>query len=431
MTHVDHVPPRHVAAAIANLGAEKVREAWSYLDAWEAMAVAGVPRATIRECLLEPQMTGPVMAVLDWQAKGGRGLFCLVGDPGVGKTYAAARWAVLRHRRRLSTTWISAPTLAMLGPRQREARVTDLAERSALVLDDIGAGLTQGDYLRDQLLGLLQHRIDGNGGRLGSTVLASNGTAEELAGWLGPRIVDRCKIAGGFAPIQSAESLRTPAEVQLDALGRGPEWYRAARLVDLIGCQEVDRYDEDGQPRRDLDVGDALDRDARRDGYEACKRARALLGLTQAAVEVEAQHQAELELGRIRAVRDRFGVEIEARSMSLEGLAAAMAGQVRARANEERERYATEIRSVSDKARRYEAVADPVESRRPPTWAEGKDGRKRLRKLGFVVVEVSEGRWQTKRRVGSVETILATGSPTDHAAWEIAAKLCADPPEAP
>jgi hypothetical protein len=427
VTHVEHVPPRHVAAAIANLGADEVRKAWRYLDAWSAMANAGVPLATIRECLLEPLDTGPCRAVFEWQASGARGLACLVGDPGVGKTYAAARWAVLRHLQRQSTTWVAAPSLALLGHRAREARITELADRSAVVLDDVGAGLTQGDYLRDQLLGLLQHRIDGNGGRLGSTILISNGTVAQLKEWLGPRIVDRCKISGGFGEITSRESLRARATVELDALGRGPEWYRAHRLVETVGCREAHRVDEDGRPRTDLDVGDALDREARRDGYAPCKAARELLGLTQTAVEVEAQRLAQVEISLARSVGAQFGVDLDARLLSLEGVAALLAGKVRQQQLAARERYADEVRAVSTRARRYEDNADPVEARPAPAWTHGPDGRKRLRKLGFLVAEVGEGRWQTRRKLGDVVQILATGSPTDHAAWEIAAKLCADP----
>lgn len=423
MTHVEQIPPRHIAAAIAELGAEQVRDAWRYLQAWDAMASAGVPRATIRECLAEPLLTGPCRAVYDWEAKGGRGLLCLVGAPGVGKTYAAARWAVLRHYRGTSTTWLAAPTLSMLSPRAREAKIAEVADRSALVLDDLGAGATQGDYLRDQLLGLLQHRIDGTGPRgLGSTLIASNADVQQLEQWLGPRIVDRCKIAGGFAPIRSSESLRKPAKVELDALGRGPEWYRAHRLVEVIGCREVERADEDGRPRVDLDVGDRLDAAARREGYAPCRAARELLGLTRSAVEDEAGRLVEVELAMARALSDRFGVELDARALTLEGVAAAMAEQSRAQAAEARERYAAEVRAVTGRARRFEAVGDPIDSRPAPAWATPKA----LKRLGFSVVEVGEGRWHTRKKVGEVQQILATGSRSYDDAWEIAAKLCAE-----
>lgn len=427
MTRVEQIPPRHVAAAIAELGAEQVRDAWRYLEAWEAIASAGVPRSTIRECLAEPLLTGPCKAVLDWEAKGARGLLCLVGAPGVGKTYAAARWAVLRHARRASTAWLSIPSLSMLSLRARDARLAEVADRPALVLDDVGAGFSQGDMLRDQLRGMIQHRIDGTGPRgLGSTIVASNAGVDEIRGWLGERIVDRCKIAGGFAPIRSGESLRRPAEVQIDALGRGPEWYRAHRLVEVIGCREVERVDEGGRPRTDLDVGDRLDAAARREGYAPCRMARELLGLTKSAVEAEAERLVEVELRMARALSDRFGVEVDARRLTLEGVAAAMAEQARRQQAEARARHSAEIHAVTARARRYETVADPIDARPAPAWTEGPRGRKALRRLGFGVVEVGDGRWRTVRKVGDATQILATGSTSDREAWEIAAKLCAE-----
>jgi hypothetical protein len=421
----DSIPPRHVAAAIANLGADRVRAAWRYLDQWAALERAGVPRATLRDATRTPVETGPLTVLSEWARAGSRGLLVLCGAPGTGKTYAAARWTVLRHLEGRPTTWISAAALSVLDDRERRARINAVADRSALVIDDVGAGATHGDWLRDQLQGLLQHRLDGLGpAGMVPTLVCSNGTVEQISAWAGPRVTDRAKLAGGFAELASRESLRGPLQ-GVDALGRDRVWYRAHRLVDVLGVDEVERYDEDGRRRVDLDVGRRLDVAARREGYGPCEAAEALLELTRPAVEVEARRLADVEVSMARAVAGQFGVELGARLLSLEGVAAAMAGQMAAKARAERERVQAEIAAVTQRARRAEDVVDPVAVRRPPTWAMGKDGRKALRRLGFGVVEVGD-RWQTRRRIGKAEQILATGSTSEAEAWDIAARLCAE-----
>lgn len=421
----DGLPPRHVAAAIASLGADRVRRAWRYLDSWAALERAGVPRTALRDVMAEPRETGPLSTVTAWAERGSRGLLALCGAPGTGKTYAAARWTVLRHLQGQPTTWVSVAALSVMSERERRARLEAVADRAALVIDDVGAGATNGDWLKDQLQGVLQHRMDGLGPRgLVPTVLVTNGSEDELRLWAGPRVCDRAKLAGGFAQVISRTSLRKTVD-DIDGWGRDRVWYRAHRLVDTIGCEQVERYDDDGRRRVDLDVGRKLDAAARRLGYEACEAAEQLLGLTRPAVEVEARRLRDVELDMVRAVSDRFGVEVHGAALSFESIAAALAGQVRQREAEARERQRAEALAVVGRARRYEHAADPIDSRPVPEWARGKAGRKALRKLGFCVVEVGE-RYQVRRKLGSTETILATGATSDNAAWEYAAKLCAE-----
>lgn len=425
MVIYDGIPPRHVAAAIANLGADRVRAAWRYLDQWAALDRSGVPRSTLRDAMRRPKDTAPLASLTEWWSSGALGLLVLCGSPGVGKTYAAARWTLLRHAEGKATTWISGASLSTLSERDRRLRLEEVADRAALVIDDVGAGATHGDWLKDQLQGLLQYRLDGLGPRgLTPTMLVSNGTREQLVEWAGPRVVDRAKLAGGFEQITARASLRSPLD-KIDALGRGPEWYRAHRLVDVIGCEQVERYDDEGRERVDLDVGRRLDSAARRLGYQPCEEAEALLGLTRAAVEVEARRVVDAELALVRATATRFEVELDERLLSLEGVAAAMAGLIRKRQADEAQRVRDDAAAVVARARRYEQVADPIERRPAPAWTDGRDGRKALKRLGFSVAEVS-GRWQTRRKLGDATQVLATGSATEADAWDIAARLCAE-----
>lgn len=424
---VETPPPRLVASAIADLAAEQVRESWRYLDEFAALQIAGVPAATIRDCLADPLDTEPLREMVAWIEAGERGLLCLVGLPGTGKTFAEARWVLDRHRRGLHTHWLAGASLPMASLRQREERLTAVADVRALVIDDVGAGAGKGDYLRDQILGLLQHRIDS----LRPTVIASNAKREEMDDWLGARVADRARVFGGTIAVQSKKSLRAESEAEIDASGRGPEWKRHARIVALIGCEKREKYDEDGRRLADaLVVGDVLYKDARREGFEACKRARKMLGLDSGRVAAKAIELGIAEASTLEWAEGTLGVKVAAMSISFEGVVAAWAEKLRqqqAAQQQERDRLANEQLARSarriEAARGREAQAPPFADAKPPAWATGPEGRKQLRAFGFRVEPFGDGfalhleRWGRRQWYADSESADRL--------WLFAAQLCA------
>lgn len=426
---VENPPPRLVAAAIAELAGDRVRESWRYLDAWDALVSAGVPRATIRECLADPVETEPLTEILAWVESGERGLLVLVGDPGTGKTYAQARWVLDRHRRGQWTHWVAATGLPLIPQKERDAMLARLATVRGLVLDDVGSGATRGDYVRDQLTGLIQTRID----ELRSTVIASNGTAAEIAAWLGPRIMDRCQVAGGTVQVVSSDSLRREAEEQIDSAGRGPEWYAHRRIVDLVGCEPVQRFDDDGNVLPlDLDVGRALDRAARMRGYDACRRAVEALGLERRIVLATAQHLAEAEARAVEWAAGALGVKTMAASISFEGVAAAAAEKLRQMQEEQRRSADSEAANIVEQAKQRlaaglgeDAGLGRYADGEPPPWTQGKEGRRRLFELGFRVRGKGSD-YRLYREQGKRMTPLADQCRSENEAWTVAALLCGD-----
>lgn len=427
MTAIESPPPRHVAAAIAELVAEQVRDAWRYLDSWDALVSAGVPLADLRECLAEPRDTEPLRQTLGWAEHSERGLLALVGTPGTGKGYAAARWVLHRHRRGLFTHWLSAESLPV-DFKARGQALERCRPLRALVIDDVGSGATNGDAFREQLTGLIKWRLD----NLRPTMLCMNGEASDIEKWLGPRIMDRIRVAGSIEPIASTLSLRREADERLDAAGRGPEWYAAKRLVDLVGCEAVQRYDKDGDPLPlDLDVGQALDRAARREGYAACKRVRELLGLDARLVHATAQRIADKEAREVEWAAGTLGVKTRAMSMTMEGVAAAAAEKLQQLREEQRQQHEDDAARILDRARHRAANVEqrgdlgPYKDATPPAWAQGREGRRKLHALGFLV-RGGRGDYRVLRKDGKHERLMSYGCASEDEAWAVAGLLCAE-----
>lgn len=390
MALVDVPPPVYQARAIADLAAERVRNAWRYLDRWAALESAGVPAGDRDAFLAKPLDTEPLAKVRRWWESGERGLLVLVGDVGTGKGYAAARWVLDRRKRGLATHWLAAEVLGAMDFKRRDAALARALDAPALVLDDIGSGATQGEHLQAQLTGVIKTGID----ELQSMIVISNGSQDEMRAWLGPRIVDRCQVAGGFVPIASRDSMRTRSTVELDGYGRGPEWYRAHRIVSIVGVREVQRYDEAGDALHlDLDVGEALEAAARRKGFEACKQARELLDLDEAEVVAKARDLAEHEAKQWEHLEGTLGVRLRGRSLSLEGEVAEMAEANKRRSDELREQGREEVQRIVDKAqsRRAANVWDEDETTvltMAPRWTMGTDGQRRMHEYGVRVKPV-------------------------------------------
>jgi hypothetical protein len=415
VTAVEPPPPWWVAAAIAELGADKVRQAKRYLGEWEALAEAGVPRADIRQYLAEPSETEPLIKLRAWAEQSEQGLLCIMGYPGTGKGFAAGWWTLDRHRRGLFTHWFVADRLSVLSINERQEALARIIDVQALVLDDIGSGATRGDMLRDQLCSMVKIRIDQNR----PTVVLSNGTADELSGWLGPRIIDRCRVAGGFVEVASRDSLRSKLTIiKLDEFARGPEWHEAKQLVDLVGCEPVERYDTDGRLLAVEDeVGGALQNATRREGYAACRRVRELLDLDQRTVMARAE-----QLEKKAKLRELEEGTFESKC---EKLLARLTESIR---NDKKEREAQINHRIEARTTRgpVGVYVDPYENVQPPEWAKGPEGQAKLHKLGFRVEPAEDLFILCRIDRDECKPILDGTFKTPDDAWDYAARFCAE-----
>jgi len=242
---------RLMAYALADMLAEQARDAWHYLDRWEAGIRAGVLAHDLRHAMETELVRAEARTSIGrWVREGERGLLVVRGGVGLGKTTSAVRWVLNRHDRGLRTSWWLASDWPN-GFAEQDAVLTMLGKASALVVDDLGDGetaiATMAEDSRSKITAKLSKRFgDGR-----PTLLLSNASKPELARWLGGRIVDRLSVSGGFVDLADAPSMRRPDETKVDVHGRSPRWHAARKIVDLIG---VDRYGEDWQIGRKLET---------------------------------------------------------------------------------------------------------------------------------------------------------------------------------
>jgi hypothetical protein len=310
------------------------------------------------------------------------------------------------------------------------------------VIDDLGAGATSGDSTREQLGGLIKNRID----NLRPTMLIANATAAEMSTWLGARMLDRLKVAGDVQAIAQKQSLRAPATEDLDPLGRGAEWKRCNRLVDLIGCEWTDLFaeilDDDGRfigfdydrkIGRELRVGGNILDVARRGGHAACKKIRLELGLDAEAVRSKAIERGESWMRTLEPCGGSRISTIARQIFAFESAAAEIfEAAVEKRAEQEAADRA-EVRAILDRAHAsYQGARTSntglmaFEGKQAPLWARGAEGRRKLYAHGFRVVPAGDA-FAVYLEVGKQRTRKADGCPTVDRGWEIAGILCADP----
>lgn len=248
---------RHIAYAISDLAAEQVREKWRYLHAWTTLRASGVPALLLRHVLdLEAVSTEARRVVDEWTHLGSRGLLAIVGAQDCGKSDAQVRWALQRHREGLSTMWIHAVTWGRLGfgsrdePNEIAALLRKAEKADALIIDDVGAGDTQGSLFKTKMRGLILER----GQR--PTMISGNVNKAELMLWLGSQIESRLHETGRVHHIPSSLEMRKDDGV-IDDLGRSPAWFAARKMVDYFGCERSLRY-VDGEYVESFDIGGQL-----------------------------------------------------------------------------------------------------------------------------------------------------------------------------
>lgn len=301
----DELSPGLIAAAISALGREQVREAWRYTEAWRVLSAAGVPVLELRHALERPtRKTEPTRVTDEWDRRGARGLLVMHGKPGTGKTHSAALWALRRFDARRPTTWLPCASWPSYGFDEQQAWIKRGEQAPALVLDDLGAGATAAEYARKPLEGLLMQRLS----QSRPTLVLSNANLAETSAWLGPRLNDRLKMAGGIYSLTMGDSLRELDDTDVDELGRSPTWHRNTEICALLGC-----WLDDGA----LVIGRALVAAA---DNGANNRAAEMLGLHKGKVRARAherqrEEQASADEYRNMVARlcSEYGVEFDVR----------------------------------------------------------------------------------------------------------------------
>lgn len=409
--------PRHIAAAISQLGHDTLTRAWAYLLDTHAGVRAHVP-GDIRQKgllvpassqLLEPKAereTEALAVVREWTAKGLGGV--LVGPVGCGKSHAAFGWLMHWARAGHSCRWSQAGGWRV--SKAHEAEVDACRAAHALVIDDLGAGNVNA-WILAEVNSLLCWRLD----RSMPTLLVSNLDRFDLRDGSHPLLDERTtsRMLGRVRYVDG-ECLRTeavePDAHDLDREGRGWAWQRARALIEIFGA------DVGGVP---VEPGH---REARRDGVTFGARLEVRLAVAgqqggRVAMTAEAREacrRAGVDLEQARA-RTR---EIAATSTDIgarEALDAALASMAKAAPHKPakpRER----VMSLDDhRARQAEIEAVRERFADAPIR---KPRRADLERLGYRVRERGEG-WA----VFFGADLKADGAATQDAAWEAAAMI--------
>lgn len=248
--------PIFVARALLEAGGEVIRRAWAYLAAWAALERAGVP-ALLRRELLDPRLvsteTQALQVVRAWASKRPRSTFAVLGDVGLGKSYAGAWWLLEQHRRGRGIRWVSLSLWSTLpfdrDKRREEERHANTLndemrraiEADAIVLDDLGVGGLTPTVL--QRLNTLLVERDAAGR---PTLLLLNSDGAEAIKQLDTRVADRMRAGGGgTVKLRKAASMRGAREESDDTIddhGRGRSWHAAADLIEHVGARDL-RHD--------------------------------------------------------------------------------------------------------------------------------------------------------------------------------------------
>jgi hypothetical protein len=434
------LPPRVIAEVLADLASPQVIEALEHLEAWEALTRAGVEVHDLRHALeAERVSTEAGQAVTKWRDDGERGVLVLRGPVDCGKTFAAVRWALDRHRRGLTTRWYVASTW----PNSFEAmdQLSRQLERVAgLVIDDLGDGAASPE-MRKRLQGLLGVRVAADL----PTVIVSNATADELREWLGVRAVSRLKLGGGLIDIEATLDMRKREATPYDSAGRSPRWYMAKRTVDIFGAERRDVYTETGDllerrvevghtlmvaardPRRALDALDQVSRQ----WWISIKGVRIdMPPLFEVGADVIARHVATMrdrDRKAIAAAGRAAGVELDAQLLTWEAALADAHRIMRAKLGDaDAERQAEAEKASRPRVRRPDpARAITLPSGRAPAketcireaYARGL----RVREVGASTIEHVDGMPTVTRAstwaVYNGEHRMAEGFGSDSEAW--------------
>jgi len=432
--------PRYIARAIADLLADKAREAHSYLDAWTTLTQwTQMPLEHVQTVLDATPHTSQAMTVVnEWN---GRGALKLCGPVGPGKTYAAAQWALSLARRDVSCCWINAAAWAQwtLDDQQRVIRRGRAA--GGLIVDDVGSGATQGDWFHQQIEGLLLDR----GHR--PSIVIGNMNELEMRTWLKARLLDRDKQVGALVVIEG-RSLRRTVELEYDDQGHGERWRAATALVATLGVRKASSWnDARGIDEGRLDVGHVLEQDVEQ------RRRRAAMTTADARRSAEPDAMAKINaderrmtLEGCRALTRAHGldpakiietaVRLEATdpaTLLMPELERALGGlsqrQALVRINDTERKIADTQRlagecygTLNEQATRLrgEANVSTLNTGKAPAWTSTKDGHQKIKSLGYTSRELGGGRGFVIRKD---DRMVIPEHPTEHDAWESLRRL--------
>ena len=421
--------PRHIAAAISQLGHDTLTRAWAYLLDTHAGVRAHVPGDIRRKGLLvhassqllEQQAereTEALAVVREWTAKGLGGV--LVGPVGCGKSHAAFGWLMHWARAGHSCRWSQAGGWRV--SKAHEADVDACRAAHALVIDDLGAGNVSA-WILAEVNSLLCWRLD----RSMPTLLVSNLDRFELRDGSHPLLDERTTTRMlGRVRYVDGECLRTeavePDAHDLDREGRGWAWQRARALIEIFGVEASGvpispPLEADHRPASyagptfgarlaaRLSILGRDDAESRRAGLQAV-RAKGLIdeACKRAGVDVDKARRLAAELAAT-------ATDIGARE-ALDAALASMAKAAPPKPAKPRER----VMSL-DEYRARQAEIEAVRER----FADApirKPRRADLERLGYRVREHGEG-WA----VYFGADLKADGAATQDAAWEAAAML--------
>ncbi|HVI01686.1 MAG TPA: hypothetical protein VM869_23380 [Enhygromyxa sp.] len=435
-----------VANALVELAQPRLDRAWTYLADWDGLEAARVPAPFRRELLDRDALgqldleTESVIAVRDWARHGAFAPRVLVGQLGVGKSYAGARWAHDRHRAGKSTLWVSVSKWAALDFDTLRAELRRALTASAVIIDDLGTGssmykLADGKKTLSMIGEAVQTLLlDRTNDGLPTLVLL-NGEWKPALGMLGRRLIDRMRLMPGkpVVVITSTESLRKALpEDDVDKAGRGRLYRRAMVLLETFGAVNDSGVPFDfryGSPRVLTSSpsfgGKLITRlTTQHDWLDEAERARKLLDLDTSDLVARARLiQTDTETG--------WAAQAHALLARLRGDMA----QQRRDETQAKARAAAEVVESATRMYRDDELA---------SWRHGPYGQMRvpeldvekLRGLGFRVEQAEHGGTWTLRREQAkakspkatkrgrqeapMTTALSLGHPTDADAWALA-----------
>jgi hypothetical protein len=440
--------PKYLARAIGDALAPKARKAQDYLDEWGVLARAGVPAEHARAVLDQKrQETSSTVAIANWD---GRGWLGLCGDYGPGKTFAAACWLLEQSRRGRSICWLNAVRWSQLdldakkgenNPNQKHL-VRQAVAAQALVFDDIGAGVTKrkaagrSDWFAQQLEGVIMDR----GAK--PTITASNDDVDEVADWLGQRLLDRLRTCGGLEQIRGP-SLRRDRPDPHDDDGRSPTWHQARKLVDQLGIRWASVW-TDGRDVEHVVVGEKLElrTDSR---YRASSKPDPEARVHALAEALDLARRGKLDLEVMTATALELEANDPAKLLAAKVVETLEQDTPMARS---KRRFAASI--AADNAARsrtcYDTLADMTSrlggephpgtvvgkhtAREPAAWTMGHEGQRKMSGLGYSVRETSSG-YEVRRgaRGKARGQMVLPGQATERDAWNMLRLLLSPPPD--
>jgi len=400
-------PPRMIAIAIADLVADRAREAWHYLDRWAAGLRAGVLTRDLRNALdVEIQPTEAQRVIGHWAKSGARGVLIVCSGYGLGKTLSAVRWLFHRHDKGRRTVWWRASEWPYSFD-DREAVLGMLAAAPALVVDDLGEGESAIATMAADQRSKVAAKLVGRFNDSRPTLILSNATDDEVSSWLGGRMVDRMRVEGGVYTLTAAPSMRKRESADYDDKGRSPRWHAAAKLVDLLGVER------DGD---EWSIGRKLEAQPWR-----CKSVISELGLDEAAVIERARELLEQDKAALERLATDLRVKLpEDADLTYDTFRPIILARVVQSGEQHDAEIAEYRRGLVEERRAIAAALVPNDSLVPPANPPAIGATRQLaERYGVRAVLVDDDEWAVIE--GGRE--LARGRWTQAQAWWAAAEL--------